>query len=165
MTSQDLRDHGEFIGSRDGHGLKIALVVARFNEYVTSRLLESALGELTRLGVTASDRLIVHVPGSFELPLAAMKMASRSDVDAVICLGALIRGETAHFEYVAGATSDGIAQVARETGIPVIMGVITTYNAEQAVARTGLGADYAVAAVEMANLYLQLEGQYRKEVR
>jgi 6,7-dimethyl-8-ribityllumazine synthase len=131
--------------------------VARFNEYVTRQMLEIALARLAELGVRASGVTVVWVPGSFELPLASKKLAEMPGTDAVIALGAVIRGETAHFEHVAYGASQGIARVAEETGKPVIFGVLTTSNAGQAVARIGHARDYAEAAVEMANAYHALE--------
>ena len=130
--------------------VKVAIAVARFNEYVTSQMLERCVARLAEHGIGSDETLIAWAPGSFDLPLAAMKMASRDDVDAVICLGAVIRGETAHFDHVAYGASMGITRVALDSGKPVIFGVLTTDNAEQAVARVGQGSDYADAAVEMA---------------
>lgn len=139
-------------GGLDGSGLRIGIAVARFNEYVTQRMLESSLVELRNLGVRGEDVIVVHVPGSFELPLAAKKLAELDRTDAVICLGAVIQGETPHFDHVSAAARDGILRVGLDTGKPVIFGVITTYNTTQAMARAGLGAEYARGAVEMTNL-------------
>ena len=119
--------------------MKVAIAVARFNEYVTSQMLERCVARLAEQGIGPDETLIAWAPGSFDLPLAAMKMASRDDVDAVICLGAVIRGETAHFDHVAYGASMGITRVALDSGKPVIFGVLTTDNAEQAVARVGQG--------------------------
>ena len=132
--------------------MKVAIAVARFNEYVTSQMLERCVARLAELGIGSEETLIAWAPGSFDLPLVAMKMAGREDIDAVICLGAVIRGETAHFDHVAYGASMGITRVALDSGKPVIFGVLTTDNAEQAVARVGQGSDYADAAVEMAGL-------------
>ena len=144
-------------GSREGAGLKIAVLVARFNEVVGERLLEGALGALERRGVRARDVLVARVPGAFELPVAARRIARAGRHDAILCLGAVIRGETAHFEYVAGEASRGIARVAYDTGVPVLFGVLTTETLEQALARAGgaqgnKGAEAAEGAIEMARL-------------
>jgi len=146
----------EITGRLDGGGLRIGIAVARFNEYVTGQMLEIALVRLGSLGVKPSGITVVWVPGSFELPLAAKKLAESPGMDAVIALGAVIRGETAHFEHIADAATQGIARVAEDTGKPVIFGVLTTYNSEQAVARIGHAQGYADAAVEMANAYREL---------
>ncbi|MCH8993848.1 MAG: 6,7-dimethyl-8-ribityllumazine synthase [Chloroflexi bacterium] len=150
-----------FQGASEGGGLRIALVVARFNEEVTGRLLTGARSALERHGVREDDVDVAWVPGAFELPLAARKLAEGRRYDAVVCLGAVIRGETPHFEYVAGAVSRGIAEVSRDTGVPTIFGVITPDTLEQALDRAGgkvgnKGADAAVNAIEMANLLRQL---------
>ena len=142
--------------SLDGASIRVGIVVARFNSYVTDRLLQSALARLSELGVADDNITVLEMPGAFELPLAARKLAERDDVDAVIVLGAVIRGETAHFDHVAYAASQGSSRVAEETGVPVIFGVLTTDTTEQAIARVGLGAGYAEAAVEMANTYRAL---------
>ena len=143
-------------GRLDGSGLRVAIACARFNETVTERLLEGALAELARLGVRPEETIVARVPGAFELPLAALHLA-RAGADAVVCLGAVIRGETPHFDYVAGATAGGIARVAEQTGVPVLFGVLTTETREQAAERAGgrhgnKGAEAAAGAVEMANL-------------
>ncbi|MBI4305121.1 MAG: 6,7-dimethyl-8-ribityllumazine synthase [Chloroflexi bacterium] len=145
-------------GHPDGRGLRIAIAVARFNEYVTRRLLESAVSTLKKQGVRDADITVAWVPGSFELPGVAARLAETDGVDAVICLGCVIKGETAHFEYVAGGASEGLARVAIEIGKPVIFGVLTTYTTDQAIKRADesgldLGADFARAAIEMANLH------------
>jgi 6,7-dimethyl-8-ribityllumazine synthase len=147
-------------GRLDGRGLKIAIACARFNEAISDRLLEGALAELVRLGVRTEEIVVARVPGAFELPVAALHLA-RSGADAVICLGAVIRGETAHFEYVAGASAGGIARVAEQTGVPVLFGVLTTETREQALERAGgrhgnKGSECAQGAVAMANLVLSL---------
>lgn len=136
---------------------RFALVVARFNEFITSRLVNGAIDALVRHGADRENLTQVWVPGSFELPLAAQKLARSGDYAAVVCLGCLIRGQTPHFEYLASECVKGIAQVALETGIPVTFGVITADTLEQAVDRAGTkagnkGADAALAAVEMVNL-------------
>ena len=148
-------------GSLIGTGIKIAIVVSRFNEFITSKLLGGALDTLERHGVSLDDIEVVWVPGSFEIPIAADKMASSRKYDAVICLGALIRGSTPHFDYIAAEASKGIAQVGLKTGVPTIFGVITTENIEQAIERAGTkvgnkGSDAAMTAIEMVNLFKQL---------
>ena len=145
-------------GSLIGTGLRIGIIVSRFNEFITSKLLGGALDALDRHGVSDEDIEIAWTPGSFEIPVTAGKMASSGKYDAVICLGAVIRGATPHFDYIAAEASKGIANVGLKTGLPVIFGVITTDNIEQAIERAGTkvgnkGADAAEAAVEMANLF------------
>jgi 6,7-dimethyl-8-ribityllumazine synthase len=145
-------------GSLIGTGLKIGIVISRFNEFITSKLLSGAMDALSRHGVNDDDIEIAWVPGSFEIPMAADKMASSGKYDTVICLGAVIRGATPHFDYVAGEASKGIARVGLKTGLPVIFGVVTTDTIEQAIERAGTkagnrGADAAVSAIEMANLF------------
>ena len=135
-----------------GEGVRVGIAVARFNEYVTGRLLECSLARLAELGVFGDAVRVCWTPGAFELPFAARKLGELEDVDAVICLGSVIRGETSHFDHVAYGASLGIARVALELGKPVIFGVLTTDTAEQAVARAGQGASYADSAVEMARL-------------
>ncbi len=149
-------------GSREGKGVKIGIVVARFNQIVTSRLLEGAREGLLEHGITEEDITVASVPGSFEISLVAKKMAASRRYGAIICLGAVIRGETAHFDYVAGEASKGIASAAMETGVPVIFGVLTTDTLEQALNRAGgkqgnKGYDAALAAIEMANLMRVLD--------
>jgi 6,7-dimethyl-8-ribityllumazine synthase len=146
-----------FEGALDGAGLRIAIVVARFNEFVSEKLLSGALQALERHGVDRQETDIVWVPGSFELPLVARRLESSGGYDAVLCLGAVIRGETAHFDFVAAETAAGIARVSSDTQIPVIFGVLTTDTVDQALDRAGgehgnKGDDAAVAAIEMANL-------------
>ena len=140
-----------------GKGLKIAMVVSRFNEFVTNKLLEGAQDALLRHDVSQDDIDVAWVPGSFEIPLVAQKMAQTKNYDAVICLGAIIRGATPHFEYIAAEVTKGIAQAGLSTGVPVIFGVITSDTLEQAIERAGTksgnkGFDAAVSAIEMANL-------------
>ncbi len=148
-------------GTLDGKDCSIGIIVSKFNEPVTSRLLAGAEDTLRQLG-TASDQIqLIRVPGAFELPLAAKALAQSHEVDAVICLGAVIRGETPHFDYISEVTSRGIGQVALETGIPVIFGVLTTNTVEQAMERSGSsernkGADAARTAIEMVSLMKQL---------
>ena len=147
----------ELEGALEGVGLRIGIVVARFNGVVTERLLEGARSALLGRGVREDDIMMARVPGSFELPLAAKGMVQARRPDAVVCLGAVVRGETPHFDYVAGEAARGIAQVSLETGVPVTFGVITANTMEQALARAGgrvgnKGYDAALAAIEMANL-------------
>jgi 6,7-dimethyl-8-ribityllumazine synthase len=127
----------ELEGVLDGQGLRIGIVVARFNLFVTSRLLAGAKASLTRNGVRESDVTVAWVPGSFELPVVAKKMAASGRFDAVVCLGAVIRGGTDHYQHVSEAAARGISRVALDTGVPVIFGVLTTDTAEQAVERAG----------------------------
>jgi len=144
-------------GNLLGKGLKFGLVVSRFNEFFSKKLLEGAEDALLRHGVAEIDMEIAWTPGSFEIPLIAQKMAESKKYDAVICLGAVIRGGTPHFDYIAAEVTKGIAKVNMDTGVPVIYGVITTDTLEQAIERSGTkdgnkGFDAAVSAIEMANL-------------
>ena len=146
-----------FEGSLLGKGLRFGLVISRFNEFITKRLLEGAQDALRRHGVNEADIDIAWVPGSFEIPLVAKKLAQSKKYDAVICLSAVVRGGTPHFEYIASEVTKGIAKVGLETGLPVIYGVITADTLEQAIERAGTkmgnrGFDAAVTAIEMANL-------------
>ncbi len=148
-------------GMFDGRGLRIGIVVSRFNVFITQRLLEGALDVLKRHQVAEEDIHVVWVPGAFEIPLVAKKLASSKSFDAVICLGAIIRGATPHFEYVASEASKGVAQVMLETEVPVIFGILTTDTIEQAIERAGTkagnkGAEAALAAIELANLLKRL---------
>jgi 6,7-dimethyl-8-ribityllumazine synthase len=143
-------------------GKNFALVVSRFNDFVTGKLLDGALDALTRSGANDKNIDIVKVPGAFEIPLAAKKLAEKGRYHAVICLGAVIRGATPHFDYVSAEVSKGIAQVSLESSIPIIFGVITTDSLEQAIERAGTksgnkGWSAAMAAVEMANLIEAVE--------
>jgi len=149
-----------FEGNLIASGLRFAIVVGRFNEFITAKLLAGALDALERHGAERGDIDIAWVPGAFEIPLAARKMAERA-YDAVICLGAVIRGATPHFDYVASEVSKGIAQVGLETGKPVVFGVITADTLEQAIERAGSkagnkGWDAGLTAIEMANLLKNL---------
>ena len=150
-----------FVGSLNGSGMRIGIVVGRFNETVTKGLLDGAREGLTRLGVAADAVDVAWTPGCFEIPLVARRMADLGRYDAVICLGAVIRGETPHFDYVAGQAASGIARVGLDTGIPVIFGVLTTETLDQAINRAGAkagnkGFDAAITAVEMASLLRSL---------
>ena len=145
-----------------GTGLRFAIVVSRFNEFIGSRLLAGAQDCLTRHSVSESDIDLAWVPGALEIPLVAQRMARAKRYDAVICLGAVIRGSTPHFDHVAAEVAKGVAQVQLETGVPVIFGVLTTDTIEQAVERAGTkagnkGWDAAVSALEMANLMRTLD--------
>jgi 6,7-dimethyl-8-ribityllumazine synthase len=144
-------------GTLLGEGLKFMLVVSRFNEFISSRLLDGAQDALLRHGVKEGDIDVAWTPGSFEIPLIAKKMAQSGKYDAVICLGAVIRGGTPHFDYIAAEVSKGIANVGLETGVPIIFGVITADALEQAIERAGtkegnLGFRAAMHGIEMANL-------------
>jgi 6,7-dimethyl-8-ribityllumazine synthase len=148
-------------GKLEAKGLKFAVVVSRFNDFICQRLLEGCLDALKRHGANENDITVVRVPGSFEIPLAAQKLAASKEYDAVVCVGAVIRGGTPHFEYVAAEVIKGVAQVALATGVPVTLGVITTDNLEQAIERAGSksgnkGADAALAAIEMARVLKQI---------
>lgn len=150
-----------FEGQLVGQGLRFGIVAARFNGGVTHHLLEGALDALRRHGVAPDAIEVAWVPGSFEIPLVARRLAGSGRYDAIICLGVVIRGATPHFEYVAAEASRGIAAASRETGIPVIFGVLTTDTLEQALERAGTkagnrGWDAALAAIEMANLLRDL---------
>src|SRR5436190_1787904 len=144
-------------GQLSAAGLRFAIVVSRFNSFITERLLAGALDALTRSGATSDSIHIIKVPGSWEIPLVAREAARQNRYDAVICLSAVIRGETPHFDYVAGEAAKGVAQAAMETGVPVAFGVLTTNTLEQAIDRAGAkggnkGFDAAMTAIEMANL-------------
>ena len=144
-------------GNITAKGLRFAIVASRFNEFITSKLLEGALDMLRRHGAPENAVDVVWVPGAFEIPLAAKKLADCGRYDAVICVGAVIRGATSHYDYVCSEVSKGVAQAALSTGVPVIFSIVTTENIEQAVERAGTkagnkGADGAMAAMEMANL-------------
>jgi 6,7-dimethyl-8-ribityllumazine synthase len=146
-----------FEGVLLGKGLKFGLVVARFNEFITRKLLDGAQDALHRHGVNQADIDIAWVPGSFEIPLVAKKLAQTNKYDAIICLGAVIRGATPHFEYIAAEAAKGIARVSLEAGLPVTFGIITADTLEQAIERAGTkagnkGFDAAIDAIEMANL-------------
>lgn len=144
-------------GNLQGQGRKIGIIVARFNSFICEKLLEGALDSLVRSGVAEEDIEVARVPGAFEIPLVAQKMAASGKYDAVITLGVVIRGATPHFDYVAGEVAKGTAQVMLETGVPVLFGVLTTETIEQAIERAGTkagnkGSDVAVAALEMISL-------------
>jgi 6,7-dimethyl-8-ribityllumazine synthase len=150
-----------FEGELQAKGLKFAVVVSRFNDFITSKLLDGAKDALLRHGAKEDDIDVVRVPGSFEIPLVAKKMALKETYNAVICLGTVIRGATPHFEYVAAEVSKGIAAASMETGVPMAFGIITSDTIEQAVERAGTksgnkGWDAALTAIEMAQLMKKL---------
>lgn len=151
-------------GQLDARGLKIALVLSRFNSFITERLLEGAQDALARHGAEADNLAIVRVPGAFELPLAARKLAESGRYDAVIALGTVIRGSTPHFDYVAAEVSKGLAQVGLQSGLPVAFGVLTCDTIDQAIERAGTkagnkGFDAAMTAIEMVNLFKAMDAQ------
>ncbi|WP_461814980.1 6,7-dimethyl-8-ribityllumazine synthase [Blautia sp.] len=142
-------------------GMKVGIVAARFNEIIVNKLLGGAVDGLVRYGVEEENITAAWVPGAFEIPVAAQKMAQSGNYDAVICVGTVIRGDTSHYDYVCNEVSKGIAHVSLETGIPVLFGVLTTENIEQAIARAGSkagnkGYDCALSAIEMVNLMNQM---------
>jgi len=148
-------------GKLDAKGMKFGIVIARFNEFISGKLLSGCIDGLRRHGADDDNIEVIWSPGAFEIPVLAKKMAVSSKYNAVICLGAVIRGATPHFDYVAAEVSKGVAQVGLETGFPVIFGVLTTENIEQAIERAGTksgnkGFDAALAAIEMANLMKEI---------
>lgn len=148
-------------GKLTAKNMKIAIVVARFNEFITSKLLSGCIDCLIRHEAAYEDLTVAWVPGAFEIPMAAKKLAESGKYDAVICLGAVIRGATPHFDYVCAEASKGIAQVSMQTGVPVAFGVLTTENIQQAVERAGTkagnkGVDCAMTAMEMVNLFKEM---------
>ena len=151
-------------GTGRASGLRIAVVVSKYNDFVTDRLQVAALAALAAAGVASSDITVVRVPGAFEIPLAAQHAAESKRYDAIICLGCLIRGETAHFEYISSAVSHGLTAAAAATGVPMAFGVLTTNSIEEALARAAEGSgnkghEAAVAAIEMAEVVAQLTRQ------
>jgi 6,7-dimethyl-8-ribityllumazine synthase len=148
-------------GRLSAAGFRFGIIVARFNDFISSRLVDGAMDALLRHGAAEENVSVIKVPGAFEIPLVAKKMAMSGQCDAIICLGAVIRGATPHFDYVAAEVSKGVASVGLEIGLPVIFGVITTDNLEQAIERAGSksgnkGYEGAVAAIEMVNLFKEL---------
>ncbi len=148
-------------GKLNAAGLKFGIVVSRFNHFVTDRLLEGALDGLNRCGARDADLEVFKVPGTFEIPVTTRRLAQSGRYDAILCLGAVIRGSTPHFDYIASEVSKGIAQTSLEFGLPVAFGVLTTDNVEQAIERAGTkhgnkGFEAALSAVEMANLFKEL---------
>lgn len=154
----------EIVGDLSIDGSRFAIAVSRFNEFVTSKLLGGAIDALVRHGCNEEDIICVHVPGAFELPQAAKKLADSKKFDAVICLGCVIRGQTPHFEYIAGEAARGIARVGLDSGVPTTFGVITADTLEQAIERAGSkagnkGVDAAMGAIEMVNLWKLMPGR------
>lgn len=150
-------------GNLTAAGFRFAIVASRWNDFLTSKLVEGALDALERLGSDENSVEIFKVPGSFELPLTARKVADSGIFDAIICIGTVIRGETPHFDFVAGEAAKGVAQVSMQTGIPVLFGVVTTDTLEQAINRAGVkagnkGFEVAMSAVELVNLYSMMDG-------
>jgi 6,7-dimethyl-8-ribityllumazine synthase len=157
-------------GRVDATGMRVGIVVARFNEFVGQKLLDGAVDALVRHGADEQDITVVWVPGSFEIPLAAQELASAGQVDAVVCLGVVVRGDTPHFDYVAGESSKGVGAVGLQARLPVTFGVVTTETMEQAIDRAGgkhgnKGADAALAAVEMVSLLRGLRAGQNAGVR
>ena len=153
-----------FEGKLIAQNIRVGIVAARFNEFITSRLLGGAMDALLRHDVQEEDIHVAWVPGAFEIPLIASKMAKSGTYDAVICLGAVIRGSTSHYDYVCNEVSKGIAAVSLESGVPVLFGVLTTENIEQAIERAGTkagnkGYDCAVSAIEMVNLIREMDAE------
>ena len=150
-------------GMLTADGFRFAIVVSRWNDFLTAKLTEGALDALERLGASEQSIEIFKVPGAFELPLTAQKVAASGRFDAVICIGTVIRGETSHFEHIAGEASKGISQVAMQTGVPVLFGIVTAETLEQAINRAGVkagnkGFEAAMSAVELVNLYKTMDG-------
>ncbi|HYI93198.1 MAG TPA: 6,7-dimethyl-8-ribityllumazine synthase [Bryobacteraceae bacterium] len=151
-------------GNIDARGLKFAIIAARFNSFIVERLLDGAMDALRRTGADLDALTIVKVPGSWEMPVVAAELARQKRYDGVICLGAVIRGETPHFDYVAGNAASGLAGISAETGVPIAFGVLTTNTVEQAVDRAGAksgnkGFDAAMTAIEMAQLLKSLRSE------
>lgn len=151
-----------FEGKLISEDIKIGIITTRFNEFISSKLLDGAIDALVRHNVKKDEIKVAWVPGAFEIPLIASKMAKSGNYDAVICLGAVIRGSTTHYDYVCSEVSKGIASVSLETGVPVIFGVLTTENIEQAIERAGIkagnkGYDAGVSAIEMVNLIREID--------
>ncbi len=148
-------------GELDAKGCKFGIVVSRFNDFITGRLTDGAVDALVRHGADAKDIDVVHVPGAFEIPMTAKKLIAQNKYDALLCLGAVIRGATPHFNYVAAEASKGVGALAMQASIPVLFGILTTDNLEQAIERAGSkggnkGWETALAAIEMVNLYKKI---------
>lgn len=158
--SSNFRAASSVQGDVDGQGMRIGIVCGRFNDLITNRLLDGASNGLAVHGVSEQDVTVAWVPGAFEIPLAAKTMAASGEYDAVIALGAVIRGDTAHFEYVAGPCANGIQQAQLDTGVPIVFGVLTTENLEQALERSGehdnKGEEAAKTAIEMVDVLRRL---------
>jgi 6,7-dimethyl-8-ribityllumazine synthase len=151
-------------GRLNAEGFRFALVSSRWNDFLTARLVEGALDALERLGADDKAVELFKVPGSFEIPLLARKLAATGKFDAVVCLGTIIRGQTPHFEYIAGEVTKGIAQAGMETGVPVVYGIVTADTLEQAIDRAGVkagnkGFEAAMSAVELVNLYKEVDSK------
>lgn len=150
-------------GNLIASGLRFAIVAARWNHFITDRLVEGSLDAIARHGGDADNTVVIYVPGAFELPMAAKKAADSKRFDAVICLGTLIRGSTPHFDYISAEATKGIAAASMDSGVPIAFGVLTCDTIDQAIERAGTkagnkGHEAALAAIEMANLYAQLDG-------
>ena len=150
-----------FEGRLVAEGLKVGIIVARFNEFIGSKLLSGAIDGLVRHGMNEDDIEVAWVPGAFEIPVVAQRMAQSKKYDAIICLGAVIKGSTSHYDYLCAEVSKGVASVSLQCGLPVMFGVLTTDNIEQAIERAGTkagnkGYDCALSAIEMANLFRQM---------
>jgi 6,7-dimethyl-8-ribityllumazine synthase len=159
--SSNFKASQSITGVVDGNGMRVAIVCGRFNDLITNRMLEGALGGLDRHGVHEADVTVAWVPGAFEIPVAAKRCAASGAFDAVIALGAVIRGDTAHFEYVAGPCAEGIQRAALDTGVPIVFGVLTTENLDQALQRSDVegenkGDEAASTALEMVDLLRRL---------
>lgn len=156
-------------GKLTAEGFRFAIVTSRWNDFITSKLVEGALDALERLGADENSVEIYKVPGSFEIPLTTLKVAESEKFDAVICLGVVLRGQTPHFDFVAGEATKGIAQVAMKTGVPVMFGIVTADTLEQAIDRAGVkagnkGFEAAMSAVELVNLYRKMDSPKQKKV-
>ena len=153
-------EYQEYEGALDGSGMRLAIVAGRFNEHVTKPLLEAALSTLQECGVV--DAPVYWVPGAFEIPLVAQRLAASGAFDAVVCLGAVIRGDTPHFDFVAGECAAGIARAGLDTGVPIVFGVLTTENLDQALARAGSGADEQNKGAESARTAIEMVDLLRR---
>lgn len=154
-------------GKLKAEGFRFAIVTSRWNDFITSKLVEGALDALERLGADENSIEIFKVPGSFEIPLTTLKVAESGDFDAVICLGCVLRGQTPHFDFVAGEATKGISHAALKTGVPVLNGIVTADTLEQAIDRAGVkagnkGSEAAMSAVEVVNLYQGMNGAKEK---
>lgn len=157
-------------GALDATGLKVSVVVARFNSFITERLLDAAVDTLVRSGTAREDIRVVRTPGSFEIPAVVNRLLQRGDQDAVIALGCLMRGDTIHFDLIAAEVTKGLATLARESGVPITFGVITTESLEQSIDRAGAkagnkGAEAALAAIEQARLFQAIDGLAKPRAR
>ena len=151
-------------GHLNGQGFRFAIVASRWNDFISSRLVEGALDALERLGVDEKQVEVFRVPGAFEIPLLALRLAESEKFDAIICIGTIIRGQTPHFEYIAGEVTRGIGEAGLQTGVPVIYGVVTADTVDQAIDRAGVklgnkGFEAATTAVELVNLYKAVKGE------